>query len=250
MRVVIALACLFLCAEASALTGKAPPASGVAGRAIVMLVDRRENLCTATAIAPDLVLTAAHCVMRKDDYQVQVSRGGAAVAAKFIATHPGFDARAYLASRATADVALVKLEAPLPAMIVPAALAAPRSVNVGDRLIIAGFGVTAARSNSGLGTPRMAALAVTGRPGNLQIRLIDPATAGSRPGQFQIGLGACTGDSGGPAFDGDAVIGVVSWSTAPQLEEGCGGMTGVTPLGLYRPWITDQARKFGSPIGP
>ena len=54
--------------------------------------------------------------------------------------------------------------------------------------------------------------------------------------------------SGAPVFDGDGplVIGVVSWSTAPGDEEGCGGLTGVTPLLLYRDWI-DERR--GSPTG-
>ena len=55
-----------------------------------------------------------------------------------------------------------------------------------------------------------------------------------------------------PAFDGEGplVIGVVSWSTAPEDEEGCGGLTGLTPLLLYRGWIIDTARKFGSPLAP
>ena len=46
------------------------------------------------------------------------------------------------------------------------------------------------------------------------------------------------------------MIGVVSWSTAPGDLEGCGGLTGVTPLLLYRDWIVDTARKFNSPLGP
>jgi secreted trypsin-like serine protease len=91
----------------------------------------------------------------------------------------------------------------------------------------------------------MAALTVTGKPGSLQIRLFDAAARGQR-----IGLGGCTGDSGAPVFDGQSasVIGVVSWSTAPGDEEGCGGLTGVTPLMLYRDWIVQTARKLGSPL--
>ncbi|MGB7577012.1 MAG: S1 family peptidase, partial [Pseudolabrys sp.] len=50
--------------------------------------------------------------------------------------------------------------------------------------------------------------------------------------------------------DGPMIIGVVSWSTAPGDEEGCGGLTGVTPLLLYRDWIVDTARKINSPIEP
>jgi secreted trypsin-like serine protease len=93
----------------------------------------------------------------------------------------------------------------------------------------------------------MATLTVTGKPGSLQIRLTDLATRNLR-----IGLGACTGDSGAPAFEPTSagVIGVVSWSTAPGDQEGCGGLTGVTPLLLYREWIMETARKFNSPVGP
>jgi secreted trypsin-like serine protease len=96
---------------------------------------------------------------------------------------------------------------------------------------------------------RAATLVVTGQPGTLQIRLYDPNTKGESPG-----LGACTGDSGAPVFRGSggglAVIGVVSWSTGPKLTGGCGGLTGVTPLLRYRPWILDAARALGSPLAP
>jgi secreted trypsin-like serine protease len=93
----------------------------------------------------------------------------------------------------------------------------------------------------------MAQLVVTGRPGSLQVRLTDAATRNER-----AGLGGCTGDSGAPVYDGvgPLVIGVVSWSTAAQNEEGCGGLTGVTPLLNYRAWIVETAQKVGSPITP
>ena len=91
---------------------------------------------------------------------------------------------------------------------------------------------------------RAANLVETGRPGTLQIRLVDPAGQGAK-----AGLGACTGDSGAPAFEdqpsGPAIIGVVSWSTGPQGSAGCGGLTGITPLTLYRDWILQTARQWG-----
>jgi hypothetical protein len=46
------------------------------------------------------------------------------------------------------------------------------------------------------------------------------------------------------------VIGVVSWSTGPQLSAGCGGLTGVTPLTRYRTWIVDTAAKMGAVMAP
>ncbi|MDU6750694.1 MAG: S1 family peptidase, partial [Bradyrhizobium sp.] len=31
--------------------------------------------------------------------------------------------------------------------------------------------------------------------------------------------------------------------------DGCGGMTGVTPLTLYREWVLQTARQWGMPLG-
>jgi len=247
MRPALALALTLFASPAFAISGNAPPASGFAARPIVMLTDDREDLCTGTALTPDLVLTAAHCVTRPIGYEVKAYQNGQAIKVRSIARHPRFDMAAYAASRATADIALVKLVAPLPDIIVPASLAPSRRVNVGDTLVIAGFGVTIAGTPRGLGVPRMAELTVTGKPGSLQIRLVDPKTR-----NVTAGLGGCTGDSGAPAFDGEGplVIGVVSWSTAPQDNEGCGGLTGITPLLNYREWIIETAKKFNSPVAP
>jgi hypothetical protein len=41
------------------------------------------------------------------------------------------------------------------------------------------------------------------------------------------------------------IVGVVSWSTGPNNTDGCGGLTGVTPLTLYREWILRTARGWG-----
>ena len=246
-RVLFFLACLWVGTPAFAITGDAPPATGWAARAIVVVVDARGDLCTGTALTRELVLTAAHCVPAGLAYRIKAYQDGEEIAARAIARHPRFDFASYMASRATADLALIKLASPLPDVIVPAALAAARRVKVGETLTIAGFGTVAASSALGLGVPRMAKLTVTGKPGSFQIRLYDGATRNR-----SAGLGACTGNSGAPAFDGEGplVIGVVSWSTAPEDEEGCGGLTGLTPLLAYRGWILDTARKYNSPLAP
>lgn len=230
-----------------AVTGNAPPATGWAARPIVMVMDLDGDLCTGTALALDLVLTAAHCVTRSVKYEVKAFQTGRPVKVTTSVRHPAFNAANYAASRATADVALLKLASPLPTIIVPAALAEARRVAVGDKIIIAGFGVTAARTDLGLGVPREAKLVVTGSPSSLQVRLFDEAARNERPG-----LGACVGDSGGPAYDGEGplVIGIISWTTAAGNEDGCGGLTGITPLLNYRGWVIETAKKLGSPIAP
>ena len=122
-------------------------------------------------------------------------------------------------------------------------------VAAGDRFVIAGYGATAIGSDTGAGTPRAAAMVATGKPGSLQIRLVDPAGRGER-----AGLGACTGDFGGPAFVESG--GVYSRDRRGELVNrpadtaGCGGLTGVTPLVSHRAWIVETAQRLGSPITP
>jgi secreted trypsin-like serine protease len=243
-RVLSALIWLTLAGPVEALTGNAPPATGFPARTIVMVVDARGDLCTGTALRPDLILTAAHCVTRPAVYRVKVFQSGQEIGVRSIVVHPQFNLESYANAHATADLALVKITTPLPEIVTPATPAASRRVAVGENLVIAGFGVTAPGTARGLGLPRMATLAVTGKPGSLQIRLVDPSTNNSR-----AGLGACTGDSGAPVLErSGTLIGVVSWSTGPQETEGCGGFTGVTPLLLYRNWIVETAKKLGSPL--
>jgi hypothetical protein len=253
IRAAAALACLILtCASVAAMVGGAPPASGEIARSPVLIIGSRGNSCTGTAIARDLVLTAAHCVPGDAEYkrvEFDSARRPTLKDVARIARHPRFDLGAMLAHRATADVALVKLADPLPDAFAPAALGARVPRTVGETFIVAGFGVTVRHDGKSGGMLRSAALVATGKPGSLQLRLVDPATRNARPG-----LGACTGDSGAPAFeqvDGRiAVIGVVSWSTGPDNSDGCGGLTGITPLANYRGWIVEQARRMGSPLAP
>ena len=251
IRATAALACsLFICASAAAMVGGAAPA-GEAGRPVVLFLGSRGNSCTGVALARDLVLTAAHCVSPGADYKLVAFDPPRPPELKDIATiarHPEFDVNAVLRHRVTADVALLKLVAPL-ASVEPATLGPVLTVAPGDAFIAAGTGVSVRGDGKSGGTARAATLVATGQPGTLQVRLVDPATKGER-----AGLGACTGDSGAPVFreaaGNLAVIGVVSWSTGPNNSAGCGGLTGVTPLGRYRDWIRETAAKLGSPLAP
>jgi secreted trypsin-like serine protease len=235
-------------APAAAITGHASVALKQ-GRSAVMIVGARGTVCTGAAIAADLVLTAGHCTVSGNDYKIAEGIGlfGTTLATVTgISRHPNFSLQTMLAHRATADVALMKLSRPLPDTIVPAALGRSTAVpKPGDRFTVLGYGLTGRDNEGSLGVLRAAALVATGQPGNLQLRLVDPATKGVR-----FGMGACTGDSGAPVYENGALVGVVSWSTGPNLEDGCGGLTGVTPLTLYRGWIAETARKLGSPLPP
>jgi secreted trypsin-like serine protease len=239
--------CLWFRTIATALVGGATEVRDTGlGRQIVMIISTRGNFCTGTALARDLVLTAAHCVQPAATYRILIDKPPG-IAIRNIVVHPLYKAQDYARGRVTADIALIKLDESLPNRIIPAALGTQHTVVPGDRLIVAGYGITKEGSPVGGGVARVATLVATGRPGNLQIRLVDPTMRGER-----LGLGACTGDSGAPAFvEVDtlySVIGVVSWSTGPGGTAGCGGMTGLTPLTLYRRWIVETAKGMGSTI--
>lgn len=241
------VAALLASAPAAAIVGGAEPAADGIGRSVVTIVGSRGNFCTGSLIAPALVLTVAHCVQPGADYKI-VHYGKDQKPdlrdVKAVIIHPGFKMGEMLAHRATADVALLRLAIPANGKT-PARLSAPQApLSPGNPFTIAGVGVTIRGDGKSAGVIRTAALVATGKPGTLQIRLVDPAGQGLR-----AGLGACTGDSGAPVFEDrqgtPAIIGVVSWSTGPNGSAGCGGLTGVTPLTLYRDWILQTARQWG-----
>mgnify|MGYP005817202685 CR=1 FL=1 len=250
MKIIAIVPALALLAStpASAIVGGGVPSAEGVGRSIITIVGSRGNFCTGALIAPKVVLTAAHCVQPGADYKIVEygpDRQLQLKDVKSVAIHPAFRMDAMVAHRATADIALLQLAAPT-AGKAPAALGAPNiPVIVGGRFTIAGIGVTVRGDGKSGGTVRVAGLIATGQPGTLQIRLVDPLSRGARDG-----LGACTGDSGGPVFEdkqtGPAIVGVISWSTGPNNSAGCGGITGVTPLTLYRDWILQTARQWGA----
>jgi len=249
-RPALALAFALIAHPAAAVVGGGgSPAEHIA-RAIVTIIGSRGSFCTGSLIAQDMVLTAAHCVAPGAEYKV-ILPGETPVLlldVRRIASHPQFNMQSILAHRASADVALLQLASPLPATKAPAPLGAPAiPIGAGAHLTIAGVGVVRRGDGKSGGTIRAADLIVTGKPGTLQIRLADPLTNNLREG-----LGACTGDSGAPAFqmqaDRAVIVGVVSWSTGANNSDGCGGLTGVTPLTLYREWIFRIARSWGAKV--
>ncbi len=194
------------------------------------------------------MLTAAHCVLPGADYKIveydaahqPLLRDVASVTA-----HPKFELQTLLAHRATADVALLKLAAPL-AGVSPVPLGSSMTVAPGDVFTVAGLGVAIRGDGKSGGTTRSARWS---RPENRETcksaLLIPQRTARARV------LAPAPATSARRSFTMDdvpAIIGVVSWSTGPRNLAGCGGLTGVTPLFLYREWITRTAKILGNQL--
>jgi hypothetical protein len=90
--------------------------------------------------------------------------------------------QAISAHRATADVALLQLEIPAKGKS-PSVLGMPKiPIVAGSRFTIAGIGVTVRGDGKSGGTIRAAGLVATGKPGTLQIRLVDPVGQGRGTG--------------------------------------------------------------------
>lgn len=233
-----------LAAPAAAMVGGAPLADETLARHVVLIVGG-QNLCSGVAIAPDLVLTAAHCVASNGKYRLVMFEGQRPVVREIarVAPHPQFSLL-----NESPDLALVKLAVPPAANLAPAVLSERRAPPlVGDRFIVAGFGVAVQGDRRTAGKLRAVTLVATDRPSSQQLSLVDPRKLGE-----SRGLGVCNGDSGGPVFDerDHALVGIVSWSGRTDGEPVCGFVSGVIPLARYRYWLVDTAAKLGSSLAP
>jgi Trypsin-like peptidase domain len=135
-------------------------------------------------VAQDLILTAAQCLHPATNYRIIGFDAPRTYNSTIV--HPDWDPTSVLRHRVSADVALLKLAAPLPPAYMPVALADSKVVTAGSRVIVAGYGVAIIGKGSTGGILRAAHLVVTGKPGTLQIRLADPSTKGEL-----AGLGSC-----------------------------------------------------------
>jgi trypsin len=231
-RTVAAVACLLsLCGSADAIVGDAQPADWMIIRSTLIVFSSRGG-CSGALLGHDLVLTAAHCVTSATNLKI-AGPGVRWTDVKEAVPHPQFSASV----RPPADVALLKLYQPLPVPLVPTLLGA-RPVAVGERLIIAGYGL---QDDGTFGAARMTTLTVN-RLYDKLLELNDRAAVGE-----SSKLGGCKGDSGGPAFAMRGAPFLVGIMTGVFY---CGGATFVTPVAPYGDWIMETAQQLGSQLGP
>lgn len=199
--------------------------------AVVSLAD----VCTATLIGPDRLMTAGHCISYVEPGVTRVRIGGGSpYRVSRVARHPRFRYQLpEIPAEPFRDVALVELERPVPD-VVPMQLSRAR-VRAGTRATLVGYGTSDPDRLDRFGTLRSAELVVRG-VGTCR-RLLERAMSG-QGGQFQGAAMLCTqdpangkphasgcnGDSGGPLLRTTGgvprIIGIDSWGIA------CGALDG------------------------
>jgi hypothetical protein len=181
--------------------------------------DDRTSTCTATLLAPNLLLTARHCVSAGSHDDVLCGEAGLGEpypAETFFTTNdpqprdgsPFFraiDIRVPVESGDTCgfDIALVLLGDNVPGAIAePAVPRIDREVQPGEVYTAVGYGVDESGQSTGTRMER-SGLSVDCQPGS--------CGAGVESTEFRGEDGICSGDSGGPALDSSGkVVGVVS----------------------------------------
>ncbi|MDR7039414.1 MULTISPECIES: S1 family peptidase [Methylobacterium] len=220
---------------------------------VVRIESTQGEICSGTLIAPDLVLTAAHCVMHRAGYSVVAvdrafrQRRISAVAASM---HPDFVPGTTPEDQPGVDLAMIKLAEPLGPDFQPLDPRGAGSISKGDPVDIAGFGVVAENRRNTARTLRQAHLVSIG---SLQVANRVTVVTDRRRFAETVGAGACLGDSGGPILRGGPggyqIVGVVSWSSGAMQQNtrqrtACGGFTAVTPLGEHTGWISARAAEL------
>lgn len=214
---------------ASALVG-----ADVADRTVqrfTVVVAGGKGRCSGVVLAPDIVLTAAHCVRQGERFHVGDNFGGgyqtqlSPVAE--IVPHPLYAPR----DPGSPDLAILKLAKPLPDRFVPAVLN-PRSLRVGDDLIVAGYGKSAP------GDPG------TGVVLRMVLQRVSQSIRGwvvlSRVGEDAANAGP--GDSGGPVFAYRGMHSLVGLMVAVA-----GKQTKAVALSAHYDWIRETMRKLSAP---
>lgn len=213
---------------------------------LVMVLSRdgnRHGSCTGTVIAPTIILTAAHCVAGKKSVAIAYGEEGSHVLQRVNARalHPGFSAR----SKVSIDLALVRLDAPLPARFRPIGLDRGEVGHaIGLRKTIAGFGIAQDGVEASAGTLRSAVVPVLPQLYARFLRL-GPG-AGSDLSDFAV----CTGDSGGPVIgsgnEGPVVVGVTYGREKFSGATSCGVTAQAVRIAPQRGWIDDVLARWGA----
>lgn len=199
-------------------------------------------LCTASILAQDIAITAAHCVSGGSQQIVLIfgthihgsDHSGNSTNQRKVSKVLVNSAYAKHAGRGMdqGDIALVRFEGGLPSgyyAIEP--MTSDHVLKKGLKVTLAGYGISNALTHKGAGVLR-----------KTRVSILDP-----RPGSTEMildqthGKGACHGDSGGPAFvkaDGRLLLaGVTNRGYPDRAPDNCASDVVYTKVSAYLSWI-------------
>jgi hypothetical protein len=199
------------------------------------------SFCTASVIAPDVVLTAAHCVSSLSDTRV-FFRGDHSqlvlVDIASIAVHPEFRPKIGRKHLISIDLVLLRLAEPLPPAFKPIELADPGPVATGRPFRIAGFGRADESVSGTSGVLRVGILVASKPKSPVLVWLTDPDGTG---------LGGCTGDSGAPVLAiGQLALVAVAIRAKGNNGFSCGAMTEAVLIGPQVRWVRKTLQAWGA----
>jgi hypothetical protein len=199
------------------------------------------SFCTASVVAPDVVLTAAHCVFNLSDTRVFFRDGHSQLVlfeVASIAVHPKFRPKIERKCLISIDLALLRLASPLPPAFKPIELADSGPVATGQPFRIAGFGRADESVRGTSGVLRAGVLVASGPKSPIFVWLADPDGTG---------LGGCTGDSGAPvlAIAQPALV-AVAIRAKGNNGHSCGAVTEAVLIGPQMPWIRKILQSWGA----
>ena len=241
------LACLFgmvLTAPVFALVGPAREAPEFAPYVVIVLDKSRgggASFCTASVIAQDVVLTAAHCISNLANTRV-FFRGGQKQLVLFdvasISVHPEFRPKIGRKHLISIDLALLRLAEPLPPAFKAIELTGSGPVATGQPFRIVGFGRADESVSGTSGVLRAGILVVSGPKSPVLVWLTDPDGTG---------LGGCTGDSGAPVLAvGEPALVAVAIRARGDNGNSCGASTEAVLIGPQMPWVRKTLQAWGA----
>ena len=227
--------------QAQAVVGPSETGGPLEPHAVMLLKTSggSAGFCSGVVVAPRAVLTAAHCVTSAGAMRLHY-RGpdGAPVLLPVsrVAVHPENVPDAKRRHVRTIDMALVEAAAPLPARFAPATLDNGEPLQVGDALTLTGFGLSREREATSAGTFRAGPIAVRAPLSRILLWANDAPAKG---------VGACTGDSGGPIFlkKTGAVVAISAWADG-EGKKFCGALTQGVLVAPQRGWIEKTLREW------
>lgn len=234
--------------------------------AIFIQLSYGEGMCTGSIIAPNLIVTAAHCA--SDDTGAPLPLSSLTVAYGLnvrndTGTGVGWPGtRAPIQSSAVntiwvyqgypsqmnnpvdeGDVALIRIEGTVPSGYVPVQmLDNADELKAGGTVTLAGYGITDASSQTGGGILRE----VSG------IRIVNPDLGKTEVVLDQSqGHGACHGDSGGPGYITDSSGHLVLWGLTDRgypdgSPDDCMHESVYTKVTAYQGWIADSVKALSA----